>query len=59
MKKSADTTIYGIYSQEINNGFLAFNFRFFSLKNDPTALCSPITFLFQEKLPIIYANIRV
>jgi hypothetical protein len=22
-------------------------------------LCSPITFLFQEKLPIIYANIRV
>lgn len=59
MKKSANTTNYSIYSQEITTGFLAFNSRFFSQKNDSTALCSPITFLFQEKLPIIYANIRV
>lgn len=59
MKKCANTTTYGIYSQEIINGFSAFNSHFLSLKNDPSALCSPITFLFQEKLPIIYANIRV
>ncbi|WP_284653811.1 hypothetical protein [Flavobacterium terrisoli] len=59
MKKSVNTTNYSIYSQEIRNYFSAFSAHFLSQKNDPTALCSPITFLFQEKLPIIYANIRV
>ncbi|MBF6640451.1 hypothetical protein IVB69_03055 [Flavobacterium sp. J49] len=59
MKKSANTTNYSIYSQEITNHFLAFTSPFLRQKSDPTALCSPITFLFQEKLPIIYANIRV
>ncbi|NNT73019.1 hypothetical protein HKT18_12405 [Flavobacterium sp. IMCC34852] len=59
MKKSVNTTNYSIYSQEITHHFLAFDSHFLNQKNDPTALCSPITFLFQEKLPIIYANIRV
>ncbi|WP_121313533.1 MULTISPECIES: hypothetical protein [unclassified Flavobacterium] len=59
MKKSVNTTNYSIYSQEITNPFFAFTSPFLSQKSDSTTLCSPITFLFQEKLPIIYANIRV
>jgi hypothetical protein len=59
MKKSVNTTNYCIYSQEITHHFLAFTAPFLKQKSDPTDLCSPITFLFQEKLPIIYANIRV
>jgi len=59
MKKSANTSVYSLYSQETTNNFLAIPNHFFRQKSDFTALCSPITFLFQEKLPIIYANIRV
>jgi len=59
MKKSAKTTNYNAFSQETNHDFLAIPNHFFRLKSDFTALCSQITFLFQEKLPIIYANIRV
>jgi hypothetical protein len=59
MKKSANTTIHSNYSQENHLTFFALSNRFFSLKSDFIAMCSQITFLFQEKLPIIYANIRV
>lgn len=59
MKKCVNTTNYSIYNQEITSHFLAFTSAFLRQKSDSTALCSPITFLFQEKLPIIYANIRV
>ena len=59
MKKSANTTIYSIYNKETKLNFFTASDHFYILKNDSMALCSPITFLFQEKLPIIYANIRV
>lgn len=59
MKKSATTTIYNAFSQKNSSVFLAVSNRFFILKNDFTALCTQIAFLFQEKLLIIYANIRV
>jgi hypothetical protein len=59
MKKIANTTIYGNYSQEISSNFLAFYIYTFRVKSDLMALYSQITFLFQEKLQIIYANIRV
>jgi hypothetical protein len=59
MKKSDNTSIYSISGQEIKTYFFAASNHFYILKNDLMALCSPITFLFQEKLPIIYANIRV
>jgi hypothetical protein len=59
MKKIANTTAYTAFSQENNQNFFAIPYGFFRQKSDFTALCSPITFLFQEKLPIIYANIRV
>ena len=59
MKKSVNTSIYSISGQEIKTYFFAAANHFYILKNDLMALCSPSTFLFQEKLPIIYANIRV
>ena len=59
MKKIANTTIYGNYSQEISSNFLEFYIYTFRVKSDLMALYSQITFLFQEKLQIIYANIRV
>jgi hypothetical protein len=59
MKKSANTTIYSNYAHEINNGFLAVSDTTFRGKSDFIALCSQIRYVSQEKLPIIYANIRV
>ena len=59
MKKSANTTIDSNYSQENKLTFFTTSNRFFSFKSDFMTVCSQITFLFQEKLPIIYANIRV
>ncbi|TBX64813.1 hypothetical protein EZL74_12750 [Flavobacterium silvisoli] len=59
MKKSANTTNHNAFGKENNSVSFAVPNSFFRLKNDVSALCSPITFLFQEKLPIIYANIRV
>ena len=59
MKKSANTTNYTVFSPENNQNFLAIPYYFLRLKSDFTALSSQIAFLFQEKLPIIYANIRV
>ncbi|MCF6130565.1 hypothetical protein L1S35_12845 [Flavobacterium sp. AS60] len=59
MKKRANASVYSIYSQEINLNFFTASNHFYVIKNDLLALCSPVTFLFQEKLPIIYANIRV
>ncbi len=59
MKKCVNTNNYSIYSQEISACFLADTSAFLQQKSDPSTLLSPITFLFQEKLPIIYANIRV
>lgn len=59
MKKSVNTTNYSNYSQETATDFFTFLPHFLVQKNDFTALCSQIIFLFQEKLPIVYANIRV
>jgi hypothetical protein len=59
MNKSAHTAFYNTFPQENNTHFLANASLSFRLKSDFMALCSQITFLFQEKLPIIYANIRV
>jgi len=59
MKKIANTTIYVNYSQEISSNFLSFYIYTIRIKSDLMALYSQITFLFQEKLQIIYANIRV
>jgi len=59
MKKSANTTNYNAFSKKNKQAFLAIPNHFFRLKSDFTALCSATIFLFQEKLPIIYANIRV
>ena len=59
MKKSVNTPIYSNYSQEINPYFLAVTNTTFRFKSDFMALNTQITFLFQEKLLIIYANIRV
>ncbi|WP_396159260.1 hypothetical protein [Flavobacterium sp.] len=59
MKKSDNTSNYSIYSQERTNIFFTFSPHFFIQKNEFTALHPTVTFLFQEKLPIIYANIRV
>jgi len=59
MKKSDNTSNYSSYSQEINSNFSTFTSHFLSSKNVFNSMCSPIIFLFQEKLPIIYANIRV
>ena len=59
MKKRANASVYSIYSQESNPNFFTVSNHLYILKNDLMALCSPTTFLFQEKLPIIYANIRV
>lgn len=59
MKKCANTNNYSIYSQEITTHFLADTSSFLKQKSDPSTLSSAITYLFQEKLPIIYANIRV
>jgi hypothetical protein len=59
MKKNANATINNTFCQENNQNFLAIVYHFLISKSDFTALCSRIAFLFQEKLPIIYANIRV
>jgi hypothetical protein len=59
MKKIANTTIYGNYSQEISSNFLEFYIYIFRVKSDLMSLFSQITTLFQEKLQIIYENIRV
>lgn len=59
MKKCVNTNKYNAYSQETTTCFLADTSAFLKQKSDPSTLHSPITFLFQEKLPIIYANIRV
>jgi len=59
MKKSVNTTAYTTFGQENNQNSFAIPNHIFRVKSDFTALCSPIIFLFQEKLPIIYANIRV
>lgn len=59
MKKSANTSIYSNFSPEIKPDFLAVPARCFRGKSDFMSLSSQIESLFQEKLPIIYANIRV
>lgn len=59
MNKSAHTTIHNTCNQEHDPHFLENASLSFRLKSDFIALCSQITFLFQEKLPIVYANIRV
>ncbi|WP_211161616.1 hypothetical protein [Flavobacterium solisilvae] len=59
MKKSVKTSDYNNYEKEININFSVFITHFFSVKNVVSSLCSEIAFLFNEKLPIIYANIRV
>ncbi|MGC4039786.1 MAG: hypothetical protein QM710_03050 [Flavobacterium sp.] len=59
MKKTANTTVYSNYDQEINHNFLAAPDTTFRRKSDFIAMCSQINYLSQEKLPIIYANIRV
>ena len=58
MKKSVDTPTYDNYSQETNHNFFTLTNHFYRIKND-LILCFQIMFLFNEKLPIIYANIRV
>ena len=59
MKKSTNASTYSIYSQESTNNFLTFTTHFLIQKNDFNTLQSLVIILFQEKLPIIYANIRV
>lgn len=59
MIKSADTTIYSNYVHEMNNNFLAVSDTTYRGKSNFIALCSQIRYVSQEKLPIIYANIRV
>ncbi len=59
MKKSDTTSSYNKYRQEINTNFLATSNPIYSSKSDFMSLCSQITIVFQEKLAIIYANIRV
>ncbi|WP_445452361.1 hypothetical protein [Flavobacterium sp. 25HG05S-40] len=59
MKKCENTTIYCNYEQEINTNFLAVLGATFVGKSSFMAMSSQVRFLSQEKLPIIYANIRV
>jgi hypothetical protein len=59
MKKSANTSVYGNYNQESNPNFLAVSNLIIERKIDFMALCAQTWSLSQEKLPIIYANIRV
>lgn len=59
MKKSANTTVYSNFGQEINNFSADATDATFRGKSDFIAMCSQIRYLSQEKLPIIYANIRV
>ncbi len=58
MKQMANPTNHCIYSQETTKCFLGSASHFSLQKCDDSDLCSPAAFLFQEKLPIIYANIR-
>jgi len=59
MKKCANTTVYSNFSQEISNNSQIVTDTSFRGKSDFIAMCSQIRYLSQEKLPIIYANIRV
>jgi hypothetical protein len=59
MKKHKNITIFNVSSQE--NIFLQTDLHivYSSLIKNLTALVNPFELLFKEKLPIIYANIRV
>ena len=59
MKKSANTIIYCNYIPKMDTDFFAVSVTTFRGKSDFIAMCSQINYSFQEKLPIIYANIRV
>ncbi|HNP32298.1 MAG TPA: hypothetical protein PKN96_03300 [Flavobacterium sp.] len=59
MKRFASTPVYSNFEQEINKNFLNVSDTNFRGKSDFIAMCSQISYLSQEKLPIIYANIRV
>jgi hypothetical protein len=59
MNKSNNSPFYSTYSQEYSFNFFAIANHFSKLKANSIELSSQIAFLFQEKLPIIYANIRV
>lgn len=59
MKKTASSTIDSNFNKEINSNFRAVSVTTFRVKSDFIAMCSQISYLSQEKLPIIYANIRV
>lgn len=59
MKKCVSSTVYDHNSQEFKTNFLT-NFGIFpKLKNSCLSNGSQSVFLFHEKLPIRYANIRV
>lgn len=59
MKITENANIYSNCSPEINSGFFVVSDNTFRGKSDFIALCSQIRYVSQEKLPIIYANIRV
>ena len=59
MKNCANTTVYCNFSLEISNNSMIVSDTSFRGKSDFIAMCSQIRYLSQEKLPIIYANIRV
>ncbi len=59
MKNFADATVYSNFSQEMSNNSQIVSDTSFRGKSDFIAMCSQIRYLSQEKLPIIYANIRV
>jgi hypothetical protein len=59
MNKNNNTPFYSTYSQENSFNFFAVSNHFSKLKTNSIELCSQIAVLFQEKLPIVYANIRV
>jgi len=59
MKRTANTTVYSRFNKETNSFSFAVPNMPFRGKSDFIAMCSQITCLSQEELPIIYANIRV
>lgn len=59
MKKHSEALVYNIFNQ--GNPFLfdVSNTMCSTIKKDFNTLITKFELLFQEKLPIIYANIRV
>lgn len=59
MKRIANTRVYSNFDSETSKSFQTVSDTTFRGKSNFIAMCSQISYLSQEKLPIIYANIRV